>query len=182
MTLTESSITLDFPDDNYFRFQDCEGYKAIQHHFKEMDVCWYEQETDTLYIIELKDWKNNKLDEESDTKFSAAQIQEMKEGISKHRLNELWKKSIDSICMIMSVLMQKPYSSKIKQCATFKLSDKTKIKLISVINWIDPDVSYLVNMNTAYKSKLQSYSKLFDIKMFAVLTKKQASEKFSWIK
>ena len=39
MAITESSITLNFPDNNYFRFQDCKGYKDIQDNFKEMDAC-----------------------------------------------------------------------------------------------------------------------------------------------
>lgn len=38
MIITESAITLNFPDNNYFRFQDCEGYQALSgHNFKEMD-------------------------------------------------------------------------------------------------------------------------------------------------
>jgi hypothetical protein len=87
MIITESSITLDFPDNNCFRFEKCKGYKDIQNNFKEMDVCWYEQITDTLYIIELKDWKDGKLMEENDPNISAQQIKEMKEGISKFQIN-----------------------------------------------------------------------------------------------
>ena len=30
MPITESGITLNFPDNNYFRFEDCQGYKEIQ--------------------------------------------------------------------------------------------------------------------------------------------------------
>ena len=37
MAITESSITLNFPDNNYFRFEDCQGYKDIQDNLKEMD-------------------------------------------------------------------------------------------------------------------------------------------------
>lgn len=37
---TESNITLNFPDANFFRFANCNGYTALSgNHFKEMDVC-----------------------------------------------------------------------------------------------------------------------------------------------
>jgi hypothetical protein len=65
MPITESSITLNFPDNNYFRLGDCEGYKILQNHFAEMDVCWYDSTKDILYLIELKNWGNNRLVEES---------------------------------------------------------------------------------------------------------------------
>lgn len=43
MPITESSITLNFPDNNFFRLGECDGYKKIQNHLSEMDACWYEQ-------------------------------------------------------------------------------------------------------------------------------------------
>ena len=49
MPITESSVTLNFPDNNYFRLCDCDGYKAIQNNFAEMDVCWYDQKEVSVY-------------------------------------------------------------------------------------------------------------------------------------
>jgi hypothetical protein len=49
MPITESSVTLNFPDNNYFRLCDCDGYKAIQNNFAEMDVCWYDQKKVSVY-------------------------------------------------------------------------------------------------------------------------------------
>jgi hypothetical protein len=181
MAITESSITLLFPDNNFFRFENCRGYKEIQNNFKEMDVCWYEQITDTLYIIELKDWKDGKLMEESDPSISAQQIKEMKEGISKFQINTLVKKSVDSVCMFMSMLLEKPYSSNIQTCSPFKISKSTKIKLLSIINWTSTDVSYIANVNTEYRAKMNPYAKLFGIQTFLVMTKAQALQKFDWI-
>ena len=68
-SITESAITLDFPNDLFFRLCDCPAYKEIQHHCKEMDVCWYDHATNRLYLIELKKW-DNKLLEEEDADFS----------------------------------------------------------------------------------------------------------------
>jgi hypothetical protein len=49
MPITESSVTLNFPDNNYFRLCDCDGYKAIQNNFAEMDACWYDQKEVSVY-------------------------------------------------------------------------------------------------------------------------------------
>ena len=49
MLITESSVTLNFPDNNYFRLCDCDGYKAIQNNFAEMDACWYDQNEVSVY-------------------------------------------------------------------------------------------------------------------------------------
>jgi hypothetical protein len=84
MAVTESNITLNFPDNNYFRFQDCEGYRQIQQNFKEMDICWYNQSNDVLYIIELKNWRDGKLEEENDPNYSPEKIKEIKSSILQH--------------------------------------------------------------------------------------------------
>lgn len=123
MPITESGITLNFPDNNFFRFEDCQGYKEIQNNFKEMDVCWYEQTTDTLYIIELKDWHDGKLIEENDPTISSQKIIEMKESISKSNINILVKKSIDSVSMFISILLGKPFSQKIELCTPFTITN-----------------------------------------------------------
>ncbi len=78
MAIEESSIVLDFPDNNYFRLQGCEGYKRIQDNLKEMDVCWYDSNSDVLYLIELKDWGSNTLEEEKDQSKSESEINKIK--------------------------------------------------------------------------------------------------------
>jgi hypothetical protein len=181
MPVTESQITLNFPDNNFFRFEDCDGYKAIQNNFKEMDVCWYEISTDTLFVIELKDWGDNILLEESNPTFTNEKIKEMKTGITNFRIWSLVQKSIDSTCMFMSILLAKPYSSKIQACSPFVITNNTKIKFLSIINWLEGDNSYVETINTAYKSKFNSYAKLFGINVFLVLTKEQAARKFEWV-
>ena len=144
MPITESNITLNFPDDNYFRFENCQGYKDIQNNFKEMDACWYDQAKDILYIIELKDWHDGKLKEENDPNVSQEVIAENKKGISKYRINVLLKKSIDSLSMFLSILLDKQYASKIQSCMPFSITNVTKIKLLSIINWTNPDPTYIL--------------------------------------
>lgn len=179
--IEESSIILNFPDENYFRLCDCSGYKEIQNNFAEMDACWYDQSSDTLYIVELKDWKNNNLNEESDPNYTLAQIQKMKEGISSYRVENLLKKSIDTTCIFMSILLGKGHGHKIQQCSPFTITNNTKIILLSIINWTEADSTYISAINTKYKSKFSSYAKLFGIKTFLVLPKDKASELYPWI-
>lgn len=180
-SFTESNITLNFPDENYFRLGQCDWYKKNQNNFAEMDFCWFDQQNDILYLIELKDWKNNLLNEETDPTFTPDQIQKIKKNISNYRIENLLKKSVDSVCMFMSVLLDTKNGREIKQCSPFEISSTTKIKLLSIINWIDADSTYITNINTKYKSKFGSYAKLFGIKSFLVLTKDKASEILPWI-
>jgi hypothetical protein len=181
MPITESSISLNFPDSNHFRFQDCDGYKEIQNNFKEMDVCWYDTINDVLYLIELKDWSDGKLLEEADPSYPAAKLEELKKKITLHRISELVKKSIDSSSMFISSLLGRPYAAKIELCMPFRISKDTEIVLLSVINWTNPDTSYISTINSEYKSRFQSYAKLFGIKSSVVLTKEKAKTIFSWI-
>ena len=180
MPITESAITLNFSDKNFFRFQDCQGYRDLEN-IKEMDVCWYDQANDILYIIELKDWGNHNLNEEANPNFSAEEIKEMKEKISTHRINDLLKKSIDSVSMFVSILLKKPYSTKIQACSPFAITQNTQIKLLTIVNWSSLDLTYIDNVNSAYKTKFKPYAKLYDIKTFLVITKKQALEMFDWV-
>lgn len=179
--MTESAITVNFPDNNFFRFQDCQGYRNIQNHFKEMDLCWYHQTEDTLYLIELKNWGDNTLIEENDPSITKEEIIKNKKGISDARINNLFKKSIDSLSMFMCLLLKKPYANNIQNCIPFEISPETKIKFLSIINWTSTDITYISNINTEYKSRFKPYARLYNINTYMVLTKEQASKIFNWI-
>lgn len=181
MTETESSITLEFPDNNYFRICDCTAYKQLQH-IREMDFCWYNQNDDKLFLIELKDWGNDSIDEEKDPSIKQDKIIEKKEGIYKYRIKNLLEKSLDTLCMFSSILLKRPLGNRINNCAPFNITTQTDIILLSIINWSSSDDSYISNINTAYRSKFNSYAKLFGIKKYHVLTKTLASKTFDWIK
>jgi len=82
---TESSITLDFPDSNFFRFSNCRGYTALSgNNFKEMDACWYDTTSNLYWLIELKDFTSAAL--------STSQNVE-------DRAWNLLKKAVDSLCI-----------------------------------------------------------------------------------
>jgi hypothetical protein len=146
-----------------------------------MDACWYDKKNDTLYLIELKNWGNNNLIEENEPNFSKDQIENKKQGIYEYRVRNLIEKSIDSTCMFLSILLGKKQGYKIQLCAPFRISNATKIILLTIVNWTDKDSTYIANINSAYKSKFNPYAKLFDIKTFLVITKNKATELFEWI-
>lgn len=172
MPIIESDIILEFPDDNFFRLCDCFGYKEIQNNFAEMDVCWYDGQNDILYVIELKNWGNNRLLEEDNPSISNEEIEKMRKNISEYRVRNLLKKSIDTTCMFMAVLLNSRQGQKIQSCAPFSITTQTRINLLLIINWASPEVVYISDINTKYKSLFGSYAKLFGIRTFLVLTKK----------
>lgn len=186
MSITESSITLTFPDTNYFRFEEngkviCEGYKKIQNNFKVCDVCWYDTQADILYIIELKDWGDGILEEEKNKIWSQEDIQENRKRITQHRIKELVKKSLDSVSMFISILLKKPYSTQIQDCSPFHITNDTTITLLSIINWTNADSTYISTIHSEYKTYFKPYATLFGIKKYVVMTKTQAMEAFPWI-
>jgi hypothetical protein len=49
---TESNITLNFPDANFFRFADCDGYATLSgNYFKEMDACCFDTGDNLYWLI-----------------------------------------------------------------------------------------------------------------------------------
>ena len=111
----------------------------------------------------------------------ATKVEKMKQGISDYRIGKLLKKSVDTTCMFMSILLGKEIGNKIQQCSPFTISTATSIKLLSIVNWTDPDSVYISMINTAYKSKFKPYAALFGIKSYLVLPKDEASKRFAWI-
>jgi len=180
MPFTESSITLNFPDNNYFRLSEWDTYKKLQH-IREMDFCWYDKNDDKLYLIELKDWGDASINEEDDPDISPEKIEEMKQGITKYRIKNLLEKSIDTLCIFSSILLNRPTGRSINNCAPFDITVNTEIILLSVINWNVPDFNYVSDINSAYRSRLNSYAKLFGVRKYHVITKKIAADMFEWI-
>jgi len=78
MSITESEITLNFPDNNFFRLCDCSGYKSIQNHFMKEDKSDYINKIKLLMKYLNYNVENNKLNEEKYPKFSKDEIKEKK--------------------------------------------------------------------------------------------------------
>jgi len=189
MPFEESGITLNFPDENYFCFENCRGYQELSgFHFKEMDACWFDFETNQLYIIELKDYTGNKdLESEielndyannKDLEDKAVKKGKTIKNIANFRAWDLIKKSIDSIFMLHSVLLATEHSKKISACFPENINLKDfNLKLIHIIN-CDEKQENIQFLRDSFLDKIKAYNILFkyDIKF---LTYEQAKKHLS---
>ncbi|QZE13283.1 hypothetical protein K4L44_11875 [Halosquirtibacter laminarini] len=163
---TESGITLNFPDTRWFRFQDLDVYKQLSgFNFKEMDACWYDTRQDKLYLIELKDFN----DDDIKNKKNAT-----------NRIDNLIKKSLDSLQMILSYQQSRPLGAQLLQSNQIKVTQDTTLLFVSILNVLqsqEPDLSFI---RERFKSKFRAYEKLFDLKS-TVMSYTKAKSNFDFV-
>ena len=153
---TESNITLDFPDDQYFRFQDCLAYKKLSaNHFKEMDACWLDAKDNTFWLIELKDFT---VDLSSGN------------GIE-DRVWGIVKKAVDSLQMMLSVKHGYPFGkSDLQPCILPRKPDvDSKFCLFAVIHCPPAYKVHVQLLHNSFRAKFEPYAKLFGIERYGVL-------------
>lgn len=152
---TESKITLNFPDANFFRFATCSGYAALSgNHFKEMDACWFDAEKNLYWLIELKD-------------FSLASLT-TSETIEKKSW-DIVKKATDSLCMFLSSKHNYPYAANLKSCLPAVANDATQFKFVTVIHCDIGQKADVQLINEKFKNKFKPYAALFGINHYAVI-------------
>lgn len=161
---TESNITLTFPDRSYFRLSDCTGYKKLSSfHFKEMDVSWYNQSEEKLWLIELKDYtsiSNEQIDIES-------------------RVNELVKKSVDALSMMLCVKHGYAMAAEFDCIVPINLDGVRRLSLLNVIHLNQSQQTNAALINERYKQKFKAYATLFNISYFGVMSSEQARRKIT---
>lgn len=161
---TESNITLDFPDENFFRFASCNGYTALSgYYFKEMDACWFDAATNTYWLVELKD-------------FSLASLT-TDETIEKKSL-DIVKKAVDTLCMFLSSKHGYPYAvDHLNQCFPVPLpNDATQFKFITVIHCDTAQRDTVQLINEKFKNKFKPYAKLFGITHYTIVEHSRAMD------
>jgi hypothetical protein len=153
---TESSITLNFPDTNFFRFAACSGYTALSgNHFKEMDACWFDTSANLYWLIELKD-------------FSLATLT-TPETIEKKSW-DMVKKAVDSLCMFLSSKHGYPHAVHLNPCFnTFPPNDTTQFKFVTIVHCDGSQIADVQLISEKFKSKFKPYAKLFGITYYAVV-------------
>lgn len=167
MRLSESNISLHFPDHRYFRFQDCEGYKKLSgYHFKEMDACWYDIEKNTCWLFELKD-------------FSVAVLEA---NTVKDKVLELMKKSVDSLAMITAIRHSYASATQLTTCLPedILIDHHTTLKFISIIHCSRSQRPNIQLLREQYKDRFKAYATLFNINTFTVMDYESA-KRGSWI-
>lgn len=160
-TLTESNITLNFPDSNFFRFADCVGYQQLSgNHFKEMDACWYDKNENLYWLIELKDFTQASL--------TTPETIDSKSG-------DIVKKAVDSLSMFLSSKHGYPYSTILNNCFPSAIPNSlTQFKFITIIHCSDsqkPDIQLIHNI---FRNKFKPYAELFGIKHYGVIEHSKA--------
>jgi hypothetical protein len=157
---TESSITLDFPDNNFFRFDACGGYSKLSgNNFKEMDACWHNAADNTYWLIELKD-------------FTA----DLAAGNSiETRVWDILKKAVDSLSMFLSAKHNYPYGvAELLACMPFAPDVDTKFCLFTVVHCPIEKKADIQLLHNSFRTKFQPYAKLFGIANYGVLEHTQA--------
>jgi len=152
---TESNITLDFPDKNFFRFSTCSGYTALSgNHFKEMDACWYDAESNVYWLIELKDY--------SSASMTALDTIEQKSW-------DMVKKAIDSICMFLSTKHSYPYAVNLNPCLPFIPDGQTGFNVVTIVHCEQAKKADIQLLNNKFRNKFRSYAELFGITYYTVI-------------
>ncbi|TKG92016.1 hypothetical protein EYV94_20610 [Puteibacter caeruleilacunae] len=166
MGFTESNITLDFPNNKWFRFQDISAYQMLcGHSFKEMDACWFDEENHAFFLIELKDYRSGHIDD-TDT--------------ANGLIDNLLKKSIDSLQMILANQLSTELGSELGQSIGYNIPQETKLIFLSIVDVNESQSTYLNFIRDRYKNKFKAYERLFHLRS-TVITYEKAKEKFSWV-
>ncbi len=153
---TESSITLNFPDANFFRFADCAGYTALSgNHFKEMDACWFDKGGNLYWLIELKDFTSASLGTPQNVEARAWNI---------------LKKAVDSLCMFLSSKHTYPYAANLNPCFPVPLpNNTTQFKFITVVHCNTAQAPDIQLIHNSFRAKFKPYAELFGITNYAVI-------------
>ena len=158
---TESNITLNFPDDNFFRFAQCPGYRELsKDHFKEMDACWYDTDNNLYWLIELKDFSLAALNTDTIEK----------------RSWDMVKKAVDSMCMFLSSKHIYPLATKLNPCLSSVPDSLTQFRFVTIVHCDTlqkPDIQLL---NEKFRNKFKPYATLFGITNYAVIEHSRAIE------
>ncbi len=158
--IAESNITLQFPDDNYFRFSDCQGYTSLSgYYFKEMDACWYDAENNIYWLIELKDYSGSNLTSET----------------IEQKSWDITRKAIDSLCMLLSCKHAYDYGAKITPCLPALLNEQTQLKFITIIHCNENQKINVQHLHNQFRIKFKPYAELFGISNYAVIEHSMAA-------
>jgi hypothetical protein len=162
MPLTESGITLNIPDESYFRFQNCRAYQHLSRmSFKEMDVCYFDHSNEITYLIELKDYTT---------------VPEIPSELT----SNLILKSKDSLQMVNSFLQNTQYAQGNNNiCFPNQFNTNYKKVFLSIIKCNQNHNFHPVHIE--YQRLFKAYAKLFDIDTYVVMTYHQARNIYNWI-
>lgn len=157
----ESDITLDFSGIDHFRFETCQGHRNLAH-IKEIDFAWWDQGREALFLMELK-------------RISAKRLGS---GRSRNLLDNLWKKSIDTLYMISSVWHQTEGSQELAECFPQNAVQPCPIYIFHLVYCDASAEPLLLPFNERLRQMINSYTQLMDVHTFTVISYRQAKKLF----
>jgi hypothetical protein len=182
-TVTESNINFDLTGKEYFRFADCLGYRTLSGYgFKEMDLGWLEPATSTksakLYVVELKDFSRETLIGRKQHQYPnyAAKADFI--------IEELVRKSIDSMAMLAAVIIPTGYAPQLQPCLPPSYQPGGPVQFIHIMHLSPSLIPYLSFINTKVQNRFTAYQRLFDlvnITHCTVISHTQATQLFPFI-
>lgn len=168
--IEENGITLSFPDANYIQFGRTEEYKKLKSHsVKEMDVCWYNAERNTFWMIELKAFINPKNNKHIETDLSDSKKFD-------HWLDELYTKMLHTLSMVES------NRSTTKQLRDQRISDETTFILAAVLNVKTGQETYCQHIADKLNARLKPIKAIYKVSSIKIIPYSLGHEVVSWIK
>lgn len=165
----ESGITLDFPTEDWFRFERTEPHKSIScFNFKEMDACWIDYEDKKFYAIELKD-------------YTATGSLELAN--SANRKWNITKKVIDTMQMFLAAKYQSAFGQILESEKNVDLhSSCLEAYFITIINVAESSKGYMGAFKDDCLKTLKGYTKVWDNAHVTVMTYEQAKQRLPFVK
>lgn len=175
---TESGVTIDLTGRESFRFSTCPGYLPLSGiGLKEMDVGWFEPNAaggaGKLYLVELKDFTIETLVGRAGKSYSTYAAK------AEFIIDELVRKSIDSVCMLVAVAAGVPSAVLLSPCLPPSYRPGTPVQLVHILHLSPSLEPYLTFINEKVRNKIKPYQQLFAIGPCTVLSHARAMNVFS---
>lgn len=175
---TESRVTIDLTGRESFRFSTCPGYLPLSGvGLKEMDIGWFEPGaaggTGKLYLIELKDFTIETLAGRRGYSYPTYAAK------AEFIIDELVRKSIDSVCMLIAVAAGVPSATLLSPCLPPSYHPGAPIQLVHILHLSPSLEPYLTFINEQVRNKIKPYQQLFSVGPCTVLSHAQAMTIFS---
>jgi len=151
---TESGLTISLPDGNSFRFQDLSKYTELKgQNLKEVDYCWWDDRTNTFWLLEIKDYSN----------LTTA------EKLPNDLLETLTNKVTDSLLMLGAAWSNTNTGNSIlsELPTIFQSFPKSphKMKIVCVLKLLEHHKKVeLGTLKTKFRNRLEGRISLFDLK------------------
>ncbi len=156
--IEENGVKVQFPDKNYFQFSICPAYNNISGKgVKETDVCWFDSNANTLWLVELKSFDNP-----SNPKYLQQDLSNSSR--VEYWLTELKDKSIHSVSMVLT------NRSNTQSCMTILPDNNTIINIVHLVKVMSGQEVFLNPMQDELRKNLKAYQAIFNVKSITIIS------------